>query len=126
MRRVAALMRLVGATLAILLLAAGNLSAPGPATAQTSASYHLEWQVAGRDGQPTSSAHYTINRTLGQPVSRDLHTPPDLKAATPKQPERVPGELWRTACRSPSSRRARGSALSADRRSFGSQPPVLA
>ncbi len=38
----------------------------GPALAQTSPSYNLEWHVIGGGGQPVSSASYAVNSTAGQ------------------------------------------------------------
>ena len=38
----------------------------GPALAQTSPSYDLEWHVIGGGGQPVSSASYAVNSTAGQ------------------------------------------------------------
>ena len=38
----------------------------GPALAQTSPSYNLEWHVIGGGGQPVSSANYVVNSTAGQ------------------------------------------------------------
>jgi len=38
----------------------------GPALAQTSPNYNLEWHVIGGGGQPVSSASYAVNSTAGQ------------------------------------------------------------
>ena len=38
----------------------------GPALAQTSPSYNLEWHVIGGGGQPVSSTSYAVNSTAGQ------------------------------------------------------------
>ena len=50
------------------LIVAGLLAAAicGPALAQTSPSYNLEWHVIGGGGQPVSSASYAVNSTAGQ------------------------------------------------------------
>jgi hypothetical protein len=38
----------------------------GGASAQTSASFNLEWHVIGGGGEPVSSASYVVNSTAGQ------------------------------------------------------------
>jgi hypothetical protein len=48
------------------LLLVALLVSLGGASAQTSASFNLEWNVIGGGGQPVSSANYMVNSTVGQ------------------------------------------------------------
>ena len=50
----------------------------GGASAQTSASFNLEWHVIGGGGEPVSSAHYMVNSTAGQGVA----SPPYSQSAS--------------------------------------------
>jgi len=54
--------KVFGVSLLVLLVAV----IAGPALAQTSPSYDLEWHVIGGGGQPVSSASYAVNSTAGQ------------------------------------------------------------
>jgi hypothetical protein len=51
------------------LLLVGLIVTLGGASAQTSASFNLEWHVIGGGGQPVSSANYIVNSTAGQGVA---------------------------------------------------------
>jgi len=48
------------------LLLVGLLVSLGGASAQTSASFNLEWHVIGGGGETVSSASYVVNSTAGQ------------------------------------------------------------
>ncbi|MGD8793855.1 MAG: hypothetical protein PVF47_14985 [Anaerolineae bacterium] len=54
----------------VTLLLAGLLIAlavgSGPAVAQSSSGYNLEWHVIGGGGQPVTSASYALRSTAGQ------------------------------------------------------------
>ena len=54
---------LVGVVAVLLLLLIGTA-----VWAQTSAGFNLEWHVIGNGGGESSSAHYQVNGTVGQPV----------------------------------------------------------